>query len=287
MYILYLLRSVPGLYLLEMPVNLSQYRGSVGVFNNRNFFVQSKVSHFFHLSDINSNNNYNLAIGPLILLNKITLVLLLLNLMFLFKGNGSKHKKVIFIWTLFSTFVSYNFLRWLYVLLITLSGDVELNPGPKRNTVQTLSICHWNLNSICAHNFAKLTLLRAYVSVRKFDIICLSETYLDYSIDDENLEISGYYLIRSDHPSNIKRGGICIYYKNFLPLKVTDVRLLEECIAFDLIISNKLCSFVALYTSPSQSQDVFATFSDNLQGDPRFCLKEKPVFTCSSRRFQC
>ena len=128
MYILYLLRSILGLYLLEMMVNLSQYRGSVGVSNNRNFFVQSKVSHFFHLSDINSNNNYNLAIGPLILLNKITLVLLLLNLMFLFKGNGSKHKKAIFIWTLLSTFVSYNFLCWLYVLLITLSGDVELKP---------------------------------------------------------------------------------------------------------------------------------------------------------------
>ena len=276
MYILYLLRSVPGLYLLEMPVNLSQYRGSVGVFNNRNFFVQSKVSHFFHLSDINSNNNYNLAIGPLILLNKIALVLLLLNLMFLFKGNGSKHKKVIFIWTLFSTFVSYNFLRWLYVLLITLSGDVELNPASKRNTVQTLSICHWNLNSICAHDFAKLTLLRAYMSVRKFDIICLSETYLDYSIDDENLEISGYYLIRSDHPSNIKRGDICIYYKNFLPLKVTNVHLLEECIAFDLIISNKLCSFVALYRSPSQSQDDFATFSDNLEMTLDFVSKKNP-----------
>ena len=170
MYILYLLRSVPGLYLLEMPVNLSQYRGSVGVFNNRNFFVQSKVSHFTYLSN---NNNNNLAIGLLILLNKIALVLLLLNLMFIFKGNSSKHKKVIFNWTLFSTSVSCNFLRWLYVLLITLSGDVELNPGPKRNDAQTLSIYHWNLNSICAHNFAKLSLLRAYVSVHKFDIICL------------------------------------------------------------------------------------------------------------------
>ena len=160
--------------------------------------------------------------------------------------------------------------------MLTLSGDVELNPGPKRNTVQTLSICHWNLNSICAHNFAKLTLLRAYVSVHKFDIICLSETYLDYSIDDENLEISGYYLIRSDHPSNIKSGGICIYYKNFLPLKVTDVRLLEECTAFDLIISNKLCSFVALYRSPSQSQDDFATLSDNLKLTLDFVSKKNP-----------
>ena len=171
--------------------------------------------------------------------------------MFVFKGNGSKHKKIILIWTLFSTFVSCNLLYWLYIFLNTLIGDVEVNPGPKRKATQTLSICHWNLNSICAHNFAKLSLLRAYVSIHKFDIICLSETYLDSSIDDESLEISGYYLIRSDHPSNKKRGGICIYYKNFLPLKVTGVRLLEECITFDLIISNKLCSFVVLYGSPN------------------------------------
>ena len=91
---------MPGLSLFEMPVNLLQYRGSVGIFNNRNFFVQSKVSHFTYLSDNNSNNNSNnnnnhhhLAIGLLILPSKIALVLLLLNLMFVFKSNGSKHKK--------------------------------------------------------------------------------------------------------------------------------------------------------------------------------------------------
>ena len=185
--------------------------------------------------------------------------------MFVFKGNGSKHKKIIFIWTLFSTFVSRKLLRWLYILLITLSGDVALNPGPKRNAAQILSICHWNLSSICAHNFDKLSLFIAYVSVHKFDIICLSQTYLHSSTDDESLEISGYFLIHSDHPSNKKRGGICIHYKNLLPLKVTDVRLLEECIAFDLIISNQLCSFVGLYRYPSQSQDNFVTFSDNFE----------------------
>ena len=76
MYMLYLLRSLPGLSLLEMPVNLTQYCGSVGIFNNRNFFVQSKFSHFLYLSDNNSNNsNTNLAIGLLFLLNKIALVL--------------------------------------------------------------------------------------------------------------------------------------------------------------------------------------------------------------------
>ena len=114
------------------------------------------------------------------------------------------------------------------------------------------------------------------MSVQKFDIICLSETYLDFSIDDVSLEISRYYLIRSDYPCNKKRGGIYIYYKNFLPLKVTGIRLLEECIVFDLIISNKLCSFVALYRSPSQSQDDFATFSDNFEMTLDLASKKNP-----------
>ena len=80
------------------------------------------------------------------------------------------------------------------------------------------------------------------VSVHKFDIIYLSEIYLDSSVDGESLGISEYYLIPSDHPPNKKRGGICIYYKNFLALKVTGVHLLEECIAFDLIILIFACS---------------------------------------------
>ena len=98
------------------------------------------------------------------------------------------------------------------------------------------------------------------MSVHKFAIICLSETYLDSSNDDESLEISGYYLIRSDHSSYKKRWANYIYYRNFLPLNVTDVRLMEECTTFDFIMSNKLCSFVALCRSPSQSQDNYATF---------------------------
>ena len=102
-----------SLSLLEMPVNPLQYRGSVGIFNNTNFFVQSKVSHFTDLSDYSSNNN-NLTIGLLFLPNKIVLVLLLLKLMSVVKGNSSKHV---------STFVSRNLLCWLYILLIRLSRD--------------------------------------------------------------------------------------------------------------------------------------------------------------------
>ena len=114
------------------------------------------------------------------------------------------------------------------------------------------------------------------MNVQKFDIIFLSETSLDSSADDKSLEISEYYLIRSDHQYSKKRGFICIYYKNFFSLKVTGVCLLEECIAFDLIINNKLCSFTALYRSPSQSQDHFTTFVDNFEMTLDLVSKESP-----------
>ena len=54
----------------------------------------------------------------------------------------------------------------------------------------------------------------------KHDFICLSETYLDCSTPDRLLEIDGYILVRADYSNNIKRGGVCIYYKELLPVRV-------------------------------------------------------------------
>ena len=127
--------------------------------------------------------------------------------------------------------------------------------------------CHWNLNSIWAHNFLKLSLLRAYITVHEFDVICLSETYLDSSIlhDDVNLQISGYNLYREDHPLNVKLGGVCIYYKISLPLKIKNIHYLQECINFEIKIKDKLCNFISLYRSPNQSQDDFESFINNLE----------------------
>ena len=72
-------------------------------------------------------------------------------------------------------------------------------------------------------------------------------------------------MIRGDHPANSKREGVCMYYKNCLPLKVLDTRFLHESIAFELRIGDKLCSFIFLYRSPNQSSDDFASFLDNFE----------------------
>ena len=71
---------------------------------------------------------------------------------------------------------------------------------------------------LTAHNSSKLTQLKAYISLYKYDFICLSETYLDSTTPDNLLEIDGYNLVRADHPDNIKRGGVCIYHKESLPV---------------------------------------------------------------------
>ena len=86
---------------------------------------------------------------------------------------------------------------WHVFYLFKLSGDIEENPVPKLNFSQKLSICHWNLNSIEAHNFIKVSLLIAYNSIHKYDIIYSSKTYLDAStvLGDDSLEIPGDNLV--------------------------------------------------------------------------------------------
>ena len=102
-----------------------------------------------------------------------------------------------------------------------------------------------------AHNYSKISLLTAYISLHHFDIIFLSEIYLTSTADinDENLKIPGYIIYRVDHPFDIKRGGDSIYYKTMLPL-----------IYFEVSIGNKKCRFIHLYRTPSQSQDEFHDF---------------------------
>ena len=70
--------------------------------------------------------------------------------------------------------------------------------------------------------FLKLSLLCAYIVASQCDILCLSETVLDSVIisDDVNLDIPGHNLVRADYPANAKRGGVCLYFRKSLPLRI-------------------------------------------------------------------
>ena len=137
-----------------------------------------------------------------------------------------------------------NFFVILYFCYILLThGDIEVNPGPKKNCSTSFS-CHWNLNSLIAHNYLKLSSLQAYNSVYKHDVICLSETYLDNSVpsDESDLNFPGYKLVGADYPGYVKRGGVCIYFKESLSIRFLDVPSnLDECLLCELSYNNKKC----------------------------------------------
>ena len=50
--------------------------------------------------------------------------------------------------------------------------------------------------------------------------------------------------MRADHPSNKKRGGVCIYYKEHLPvIKRDELCNLNECLVLEIRIGGEKCFF--------------------------------------------
>ena len=81
------------------------------------------------------------------------------------------------------------------------------------------------------------------MAIHKFNIVCISETHLDSSppSDDNNLEISEFNLVHSDHPLRNERGGVFVFYQSFLSLRILNVQYLQEGVCFELKISDKTC----------------------------------------------
>ena len=111
--------------------------------------------------------------------------------------------------------INYKIIILLFMLLLT-HGDIESNAGPPKKISSYFLLCHWNANSILAHN--KLSLLTTYNITYKYDIICVSEICQNSSVDSNNLSTPSYAIIRADHPNDQKRGWVCLYFKeNVIP----------------------------------------------------------------------
>ena len=112
----------------------------------------------------------------------------------------------------------------------------------ERKISSHITFCHQNLNGLMAYKFIKVSLLQILAVTNGYDIIYLTETFLDSSVenDDDRISIPGYNLLCADHPSNTKRGGACIYYKDHLPIiKRNDLCQLHEFLVTELKIGKK------------------------------------------------
>ena len=203
-----------------MPINLAQYWGTVGSFNNRNFVP--KIIYSLLTCKFFRELNRNITFLVITLLCSITLILSLSSTLLKLNSFHTKIKTIY--WSVLITFlilIVIMFIQfiWVHVLLIRQSDDIETNPGPKPNPCHSFSICHWNLNSLTAQNYLKVSLLRVYVAIRKFDVVRLSETYLDWPnlSDDDNFNLPGYNAVRADHPSNTKKVVFASVSKTLFP----------------------------------------------------------------------
>ena len=61
--------------------------------------------------------------------------------------------------------------------------------------------------NVSSQSYTKVSLITAFNFIHNFDIICVSDTFLnsETAANDPNLEIPGYNMHRADHLSNCKR----------------------------------------------------------------------------------
>ena len=165
----------------------------------------------------------------------------------------------------YALFVLYYMLhmQWITYRTTLLSGDIERNPGPN---LSTFNFCTWNLNSITAHDFTRLSQIEAYNSIYSYDLLGIVESHLDSTVEDDNLVLDGYTFIKENHPLNVKRGGVGLYIKDSFPAtNRPDIVTLSECIVCEIQLNRKKYFFATIYRSPSPSTTELVDFMENFE----------------------
>ena len=121
-------------------------------------------------------------------------------------------------------------------------------------------------------------------------MIDIVETHHNDTIDCSKLDINGYTFMKSNHPHNVKRGGVGLYVKNSFPaIRRGDLAVLPECIVCEIHLDNKKYFFAVLYRSPSQSQIELQGFMNNFEvmlsrmtGESPYCVIIAGNISCQS-----
>ena len=86
------------------------------------------------------------------------------------------------VYTLVHIFFHFALYNYSSITLLLICGDAELNPGPKKQIPLWFLLISLESQYYTAYNFSKILLHNAQ---HKFDMICISETYVDSSFQVE------------------------------------------------------------------------------------------------------
>ena len=168
-----------------------------------------------------------------------------------------------------------HFPSWLIFIRLIIATDVETNPGDSANCF--FNFCNWNLNSLVEDNFSRVELLEAHNTVVNYDIISVYETCLNASVELPDTMSENYIFVACNNPSNTIIGGVGLFYKNDLPLKIRMDLAFDESNVAELILGQRKNFFTALYKSPyTHGSPEFFKFLNELETLYESLKKENP-----------
>ena len=103
-----------------------------------------------------------------------------------------------------------NVSPWLPIILVILSNDIELHPGPHLQKC-FFSFMNWNLNSLVKNKVERVDLIDKHNSIFNYDLISICETSLNHSVDIPDPLLKEYKFIPANHPQNESHGGVGRY----------------------------------------------------------------------------
>ena len=143
-----------------------------------------------------------------------------------------------------------------------------------------LSFAVWNLESLPARGFARVPLIESLQSTYDFDLFGVCESMLTEKISNEEIFINGFSAdpFRADKAANIRNGGVCLYFKESLPIKQRcDLEKLPETIVAEINLTRNFFFFVRTYRHPNMTNNEIVVYMNRLEKIYDSIRKENPT----------
>ena len=106
--------------------------------------------------------------------------------------------------------------------------------------------------------------LGIFCEENKIDVMAINNTKLDYQIDDNEIQITGYSIIRKDR--NKFGGGVFLYIKNHLNYRVRNDLMPDQLENIEISKPNSVPIFVCTwYRPPGTTIELFDIFESILK----------------------
>jgi hypothetical protein len=156
-------------------------------------------------------------------------------------------------------------------------AGIEINPGPL--TKKNLSFAVWNLDSLPARDYARIPLIESFQAEYKFDMFGVCESALTGDISKDSILVEGFSPdpLRADKADDTRNGGVCLYFREDLPIKSrADLAIIPETIVAEIKLNRKKIFFVLSYRHPNIPMAEVKNYINSLENILEMIGKEKP-----------